>query len=481
MDIVHITTECAPFAKVGGLGDMVYGLAKATIQLGHKVTIAMPKYGGIEKRGLKNLSVLHKNFAVTIQNKQILNRIWSAEFEGIPLLLLEIDRGPNYFQSSAIYYSNELDNDRFLYFCKAMMGYIYQEKTPEILHLHDWPTAACSLIQHELQKTFPKIVFTIHNFSYQGICAPFNLERIGLNGEKYLIAEDLEDSRYSSNINLLKGVIKYSNALTTVSPTYAAEIQTEELGCGLDSLLRKEHKKLFGILNGIDLDYWNPKTDPLLAYQYDEKTVSEGKLKNKQKVYELLGLTLDQKPLVTSITRLAAQKGVDLILFGITHTLKLGGKFILLGSTSDPELIESCEKLQKQYKDHPDIAFYWGYDEQLSHLLYGGADMFLMPSIFEPCGLAQMIALHYGTIPLVRATGGLKDTVHDLENSDLPNGFTFRVPDNRGVASVLDRAFATYHEQKEVWENLISNGMNSDFSWKTPAKKYLEIYQKITD
>lgn len=479
MDIVHITTECAPFAKVGGLGDMVYGLAKATIHLGHTVTIAMPKYGGIEKKGLKNLTVLHKNFVITIENKQFINRIWSADFEGIPLILLEIEKGPNYFQSGAIYYSSELDNDRFLYFCKAMMEYIRQEKTPDILHLHDWPTAACTLLQHELQKTLPKIVFTIHNLSYQGICAPFNLDRIGLNGEKYLISEDLEDSRYSSDINLLKGAIKYSDAITTVSPAYAAEIQTEELGCGLDSLLRKEQKKLYGILNGIDLDYWNPKTDPLIATQYDKKTVLEGKLKNKHKVYEQLGLVNDQKPLVTSITRLAAQKGVDLILFGIAHTLKLGGKFVLLGSTSDPEIVESCEKIQKEYKDHPDIAFYWGYDEQLSHLLYAGADMFLMPSIFEPCGLAQMIALHYGTIPLVRATGGLKDTVHDLEHSDEPNGFAFVVPDNRGVASVLDRAFATYHKRKEVWESLIINGMNKDFSWKIPAEKYIEIYEKI--
>lgn len=480
MDIVHITTECAPFAKVGGLGDMVYGLAKESKKLNQKVRVFLPKYGEMEKKGLKNLQVLQKDFVLTFQKSQTINCIWSAQFEDLSLLLLEISKGPDFFKESTIYSSNDLDNDRFLYFCKAAMEYLQKQKEiPDILHLHDWPTAACTLLQKEKEKTTPKIVFTIHNISYQGICSPFNLERIGLDPEKYLFTEKLEDAFYSSNINLLKGAIKYSDAITAVSPTYAKEIQTEEFGCGLEKILQKEENKLSGILNGIDREYWNPSKDPYLFSQYDEKTAKKEKPKNKEKVYKKLHLHVDSKPLVIAITRLVPQKGVDLLLFGVTHTLKLGGKFILLGSVSDPEIIQQCQELQNQYKNHPDVSFCLEYDEELSHLLYAGGDMLLMPSIFEPCGLTQMIALRYGTVPLVRATGGLKDTVFDLDDSENPNGFTFVVPDNTGIANVLDRAFATYREKSDVWEGLMQKGMLSDYSWKISGGKYLELYQKI--
>ncbi|MBS0630174.1 MAG: glycogen synthase [Verrucomicrobia bacterium] len=460
MDIVHIASELAPIAKVGGLGDVIYGLAKAQVKNGHRVQIIIPKYDCLDYSALESLSPIGK-LSIPENGNQIQTILWSARFHGLELVLVDPQHPQGYFHRTKIYGERD-DNDRFLFFCKAV-SIALENHPPDVIHLHDWPTAGFALFR----KNGSKIVFTIHNMQHQGLCAPFNLERIGLNFNW----DDLRDPKHPQALNLMKGAFHYSDLITAVSPTYAQEILTAEGGFGLDTYLCRYKHKLFGILNGIDTEYWNPETDPMLVANYSQKTRQEGKKKNKGHLQGTLNLTRNaSKPLVVAITRLVEQKGPDLIAYGIQKTLELGGQFALLGTTRDP----SMQRRFEQIKPHPDLAIRLDFNESLSHLLYAASDLFLMPSIFEPCGLSQMIALRYGSVPIVRATGGLKDTIFDGKN-----GFTFTHPDNREVAACLERAFASM--KTEQWPALIDRGMTTDLSWDCSAEKYINIYANKTN
>ncbi len=455
MDIVHVASEFAPIAKVGGLADVISGLSKALAKKGHRVTIFLPKYDCLDDSLIEDLQVLQKSFPIEESGVLIQNTLWSAKYDGIDLILVEAHHPRDYFKRGKIY-GEEDDSDRFLFFCKVASTYL-SKHLPDVVHLHDWPTSSCSLFLKNSVRT----VFTIHNLHHQGRCAPFNLERIGLAYEE----DEMRDTQYDEAINLLRGAISSSNVITTVSPTYMKEILTPDCGCGLHEDLQKNKKKLKGILNGIDTDYWNPETDSFLVEKYNLETQKAGKKANKRKIQKHLGLPAEDLPLVTAITRLAPQKGPDLISYGINKTIELGGQFVLLGSTHDPDMRKEFQELA----DHPNIAICLDFDDALSHQLYAASDMLLMPSIFEPCGLAQMIALRYGSIPLVRATGGLKDTIFDGKN-----GFTFSIPDNKGVAEVLEKGFTAY--KTEEWDTLISAGMQANLSWDASVDQYLEIY-----
>lgn len=454
MDIAHVASELAPFAKVGGLGDVITGLSRALAKAGHSVIIFLPKYDCMEYDQIEDLQVFLENFSVEENNIAIPNTLWSGKFGDLHLIFIEPHHPKAYFERGVIYGESD-DNDRFLFFCKVASTYL-KDHLPDVVHLHDWPSAACSLFLKNVVRT----VFTIHNLQHQGRCGPFNLERLGLSYEEDL----MRDLEYSEALNLLKGAIYNSSIVTTVSPSYLKEILTPEEGCGLDGDLQKNKKKLHGILNGIDIDYWNPETDSQLEQQYGEDSWLEGKKLNKQHLQKKLGLEENNKPLVISVTRLVPQKGPDLLLYGAEKTIELGGQFAILGS-GEPEMEAEFEELSK----HPGIAVRIGYDEPLAHLFYAAGDMLLMPSIFEPCGLTQMIALRYGCVPLVRATGGLRDTITEGKN-----GFLFDVPDNKGVANVLEKAFSIY--PTEYWVDFVRHGMSSDFSWEKAAEKYLEIY-----
>lgn len=455
MEIVHIASELAPIAKVGGLGDVIYGLSKAQMKLGHQVTVYLPKYDCLDYGALENLTPLGNLFAEE-NGTMISNTLWSAQFHGLNLVLIEPHDPHGYFHRTKIYGEKD-DNDRFLYFCKAA-GIALENHPPDVVHLHDWPTAGFAL----LRKHSSKIVFTIHNLQHQGVCAPFNLTRLGIPFNK----EELRDPKHTDALNLMRGAFRFSDLITAVSPTYAQEILTPEGGFGLEEDLKRAQHKLVGILNGIDTDYWNPETDPMLAVNYSQKTRVEGKRGNKRHIQEFLNLTRSEsRPLVVAVTRLVPQKGPDLIEYGIQKTLELGGQFVLLGTTRDP----ATQKQFEGIKPHPDLVIKLDYNETLSHLLYAASDLFLMPSIFEPCGLSQMIALRYGSIPLVRETGGLKDTIFDGKN-----GFTFTSADKKGVDHALERAFAAM--KTERWPALIDVGMGADLSWDRSAKKYLTSY-----
>lgn len=489
MDILHIATEAAPFAKVGGLADVVTALALEVAKMGHNVEILLPKYDSLDYSLLKDLTQEPDPFLVGENEQNYQNRIWTCRYKGVKILLLEVDHPLAYFSRKTIYGCQD-DNDRFLYFCKAALTYLTKRKKQlDLLHLHDWPAAAIPILYkesfHNLGLQIKKTVFTIHNVDYQGRCSLLNLHKIGIKKESCI--KELFDPIFPGVMNLLKGAIHYADVLTTVSPTYEKEIKTEVGGRGLHQVLIENGAKLHGILNGIDRDYWNPENDPFLAAHFSvsdpPQKIREAKRKNRQALCKHLHLSESKAPLIVSITRLVPQKGPELIRHGILHTLEKGGQFALLGSSPTAEIAASFEELQKREEKNRNLSLTFKYHEELSHLLYAAADMILIPSIFEPCGLTQMLAMRYGTIPLARRTGGLADTVFDIDTSKEPearrNGYTFDYPDQKGVDWVLDRALECYRNDPIKWEKIMKQGLKADYSWAKSALEYLKLYSSV--
>ncbi len=492
MRIVHICSEIAPIAKVGGLADVVYSLSKALIAEGHQVDVILPKYDCLDYSSLKNLKIASRDLWSYEGYQRFNNTIWHAELDKINIYLLEPHHPSCYFSRGNIYGCPD-DVERFGYFSRAALEYLYKsEIQPDALHLHDWPSSLAAVLYKDMyvplgmNKT--RIVMTIHNMQHQGRSSPDILSKVGLLSESYLTPECFLDPIFPLTINLLKGGIEYADAVTTVSPTYEREILTTEGSFGLFQTLKRNQNKISGILNGIDLDTWNPATDSHLVQQYQIGSLprirQEAKVENRRSLQAHCGLKEIAAPCVACITRLVPQKGPELIREALLRTLELGGQFILLGSSPIEEINQEFLNLQKQLKDE-NVAIILNYNEALAHIIYAAADMLVIPSIFEPCGLTQMIALRYGTVPIVRKTGGLADTVFDVETSNAPldkrNGFSFDTPDAREMKETLDRAFHCMQNQPKVWEMLIENGMRMDFSWDISAKAYLEVYTSSTE
>lgn len=486
MHIVHICSELAPIAKVGGLADVVYGLCKALASEGHRLDVILPKYDCIDYSPLKNLKIDCRSLWSYEGYQRFNNTVWHAEMEGINLFLIEPHHPGHYFSKGSIY-GHPDDIDRFVYFSRAALEYLYKtEKRPDILHLHDWPTALAAVLYNDMYVPLGmkkcRTVLTIHNMQHQGRCSADALSKAGLMSESYMTPDRMLDPIFPFTINLLKGGIEYADAVTTVSPTYEKEILTADGSFGLHETMQKNKSKFTGILNGIDTQAWNPDTDPYLAKHYNlgqsPAEIRASKNDTRRAIQLAHGLKESEGPLVGCITRLVQQKGPALIKDALLHTLELGGQFILLGSNPSEDLRQEFLTLQKQFQDNAVVLL--EYNEGLAHAIYAGADMLVIPSIFEPCGLTQMIALRYGTIPIVRRTGGLADTVFDLETSDVPmerrNGFTFDAPEWAAMHAVLDRAFRCYREHPAAWERLIGQGMRCDFSWHNSAQEYLKVY-----
>lgn len=497
MHIIHIASELSPIAKVGGLGDVVYGLSKELVRQGHTVEIILPKYDSIDYSLLKNLKVHYRNLWSYEGPYRYNNTIWSAEVDGLSIRLIEPHHA-NFFFSRGQIYGCDDDIDRFLYFSRAAMEFLFKSNTmADVLHIHDWPTSIIALLQTDmyLQLGMKKIptVLTLHNLEYQGTCTPKNLTQIGLRGEDYLTPDQLQDPINPLFLNLLKGGIEYAKALTTVSPSYEKEIKKIPGGHGLETTLIKHQKKLHGILNGIDEDFWNPEIDPYLAKRFPASApfstekmelIAEGKKANKENLYKTLQLHLNaQKPLIACITRLVPQKAPFLIAEAFCHILKQGGQCIILGSAHCPNTNQLFLDLQKEHRSHPDGIILLDYNEALSHQIYAASDMFIVPSIFEPCGLTQMIALKYGSIPIVRKTGGLKDTIFDIDTATIPpserNGFVFEKPEKEDLTKALDRAISLWHKNQKKWIELRKQGMEKDYSWREAAKKYVQLYNSL--
>lgn len=485
MKIIHITSEFSPFAKAGGLGDVLHGLSKKQAEDGHEVFVILPKYDLIDTSVFDAIETYHKDLWCYENGNEYHNTVYKATFEGVTLFLIDPDHIDYYFKRGVIY-GTEVDSERFLYFSRAAVEFLRKENAPtDVVHLHDWPTAAVAPLLDNLfpavKKLIGSVVFNIHNIEHQGKIPPKLLTRIGLFGASFLTKELLMDPACEKTINLMKGAILYSDKVITVSPTYAEEITTKDFGFGLEGTIKKMHKKLYGVLNGIETETWDPATDKNLKEHFPSNgsfilDVQRKKARNKQTLLQELHMQMDlSSPLVICVTRIASQKGPKLILHAIEKVVEKGGAFILLGSICEKPLEKPFAELQEKYKDHKRVHLSFTFNDSLSHKLFAAADAIFLPSKFEPCGLTQLISMRYGTVPVARKTGGFKDTVLDLSTS-APTGFLFEEQTEQAVDMVLDQMFDTFSRRPSVWQKMMQNGLNRDSSWKYPAQRYEKIY-----
>ncbi len=476
-----------PLAKTGGLADVIGVLPRKLNEIGCDVRVILPYYKETRKN-LKRLKLkvkdLNRDVIVTIDWLPYKGRIKETTVEGVKVYLLAhdgfYDRDHLYTAANGDYKDNDL---RFGFFSLGALEIAKAlDFRPDIIHCNDWQTALTPIAlkwkRHYNNDPFFKnseVVFTIHNISYQGIFGKDLLDKFGLSGALF----NPEQLEFYGRVNLLKGGILTSDLVTTVSPTYAREIQTKEYGYGLDGVLRAvaHAGKLAGILNGIDDEDWNPETDKALYARYNAADL-EGKYENKAKLKNLLGFSTNgHVPLIGVISRLAHQKGIDLIVRALHRILDLGAELVILGAGD-----KGYERLLKQVSDDyvDNFRAVIGYNESKARRIYAGSDMFLMPSRFEPCGLGQLIALRYGTVPVVRATGGLLDTITDYdEGREHANGFIFDHFTEQSMLNTIERAISIYHNPPE-WKRLIQNAMEQDFSWKRSSREYLAYYKGLS-
>jgi len=516
MKILQVSTELAPLAKVGGLADVIYGLSEELVRLNLDTEIILPKYDCLDLRHISDLKVVAHSCPSFFEGAWHTNTLWSGQVDRLHLYLVESHHENRFFNRGCIYGCHD-DIDRFLYFNRAVFDLLQQKKlrVPDVIHLHEWTGAALSLLladrekgpeepnstgERECRRTLNDVkrIFTIHNLSYQGQCSLSDLRKIGLSEA---ISENARVGGKGEEAILMKGALLSATYLTAVSPSYAEEIKTPAFGCGLEDVVKHRGSRLKGILNGIDAKYWDPEHDPLLPIHFswrnhekkshDKAATLEQKKKVKQALKERFGLFDGNIPLMGCVARLVPQKGLDFIKETIRfisrkakqHT-KHGSEaqFVLLGTSPIPEVHADFLALAKEFADHPHIRLILHHDEALAHFVYGASDLFLVPSLFEPCGLTQLIALRYGAVPIVRKTGGLKDSIVDLETPGKSfketNGFTFdsMVPDAHFMGT-LERALSLFSHHPQKWHELMQNNMLMDFSWEKPAKKYVEIYR----
>ncbi|KAL3520165.1 hypothetical protein ACH5RR_018314 [Cinchona calisaya] len=487
LHVIHIAAEMAPVAKVGGLGDVVTGLGKALQKRGHLVEIVLPKYDCMQYELIRDLKALDAVVESYFDGQLFKNKIWTGTVEGLPVYFIEPHHPGNFFWRGQ-FYGEPDDFKRFSFFSRAALELLLQAgKKPDIIHCHDWQTAFVAPLYWDLYApkglNSARICFTCHNFEYQGTAPASELASCGLDVHHLNRPDRMQDNSAYDKVNPIKGAIVFSNIVTTVSPTYAQEVRTVEGGRGLHATLNFHAKKFVGILNGIDTDAWNPASDTLLKVQYTAFD-TEGKAENKEALRRKLSLYSAnvRQPLIGCITRLVPQKGVHLIRHALYRTLELGGQFVLLGSSPVSHIQREFEDIANQFQSHEHARLILKYDESLARLIYAASDMFIIPSIFEPCGLTQMLAMRYGSIPIVRETGGLNDSVFDVDNYTIPeqfrNGFTFLTANEQGFNNALERAFSLYKNNSELWQQLVQKVMNIDFSWDSSAILYEELYEK---
>ena len=489
MFVVMITPELAPVAKVGGLADVVFGLSRELELRGHAVELILPKYDSMRYDHIWGLSKAYENLMVPWFGGHIVATVWFGFVHGRKCFFIDPHSQDDFFNRGTVYGHND-DVMRFAFFCRAALEFMFKTgKNPEIIHCHDWQTALVPVLLYEiyagLGMSHSRVCFTIHNFKHQGTTGKHMLEAAGLNRPEYYFHHDrLRDNHNPYALNLMKGGIVYSNFVTTVSPRHAWEAKDGGQGHGLEPTLHLHNYKFGGVINGLDYEMFNPETDTHIPVQFNTESVGK-KYDNKRALRQRLLLADNEKPIVAFIGRLDHQKGLDLVRHSIFYSLNNRAQFVLLGNSPEPSINEHFLGVKRYFNDNPDCHLEVGYDEELAHLIYAGADLMMVPSRFEPCGLTQIIAMSYGTVPVVRSVGGLADTVFDKDYSDRPlserNGYVFHDPDNAGVESALARALGCYYDFPDHFRNLMLNGMRADRSWNLPGQDYLNIYEYIRD
>ena len=470
MKILFAAAEAYPLAKVGGLGDVAGSLPKALKALGHDVRIVLPRYGTIQGA--------HEEvarFPVRLSDARHEAGLQIARIGEVPVYLVD---KPDLYDRPKVYEYDD-DGKRFGFFCKAILDLIpAADFWPDVIHTNDWHSALVSAFLRSAGAEDPRFrrigtVLTIHNLLHQGLFPRELFDWLGLPGDLWTP----EGAEFYGQLNFMKAGIVCADFVNTVSPTYAKEIQTPEFGEGLDGLLRSRAAKLSGILNGIDYDVWNPAKDPFVAQRYAKSTV-EKKRADKAALQKEAGLPSEPtRPLIGYVSRVTAQKGFDILIDALPDILDLGIQFVLLG-TGEKKFEDPVSQLARARSD---LIVWLKYDEALAHRIYAGSDFFLMPSKFEPCGLGQMISLRYGTIPIVRSTGGLADTVVDVtEHTSKGNGFVFREYTRAALLEAVQRAIR-FHQSGRGWKSVVQRGMSADLSWKASARQYVALYEKARE
>jgi starch synthase len=476
MRILLASSEVYPYSKTGGLADMVGSLAKSLAHLGHHVGVVTPLYRGIRAR-FPQLERVDAALEFPLGAHTVRGEAWSLRpIEGLTVYFVD---QPEFYERGDLYQNEGVDYadnaERFMFLSKAAaLLALRLPWNPEVVHVHDWQTSpAALLLRHQRmlagQGSTPGICLTIHNLAYQGLFPAAKYALMNLPGD-YFTPNGLE---FYGQLGCLKAGIVYADVITTVSPRYAREITTQESGCGLDGLLRQRNSSLVGILNGVDYEEWNTISDPYLKHPYSAVNLA-GKLANKLELQKEFGLPANANvPLFGNIGRLAEQKGVELLLGALEEMLSTGLQFVAVGSGA-PTFQRAYLELARRFPSQ--VAVHIGFDEGLSHRIEAGCDFFVMPSRFEPCGLNQMYGLRYATIPIVRTTGGLDDTVVDIrDDRERANGIKFVEYSGTALAKGIRKALALYAEP-DLLNRYRRNAMAADFSWGRTVGEYLKVY-----
>ncbi|MFH1263980.1 MAG: glycogen synthase GlgA [Pseudomonadota bacterium] len=482
LEVWMVSAELSPLARTGGLGDVQRALPSALAGLGVHVRQFIPAYGFVSRTGFAEDP---ERLEIPLDKVKLPVRFWSrTEPTGVTTTLVACDE---LFGRDEIYGppGGEFPDNprRFTFFCRAVTELAHQShRAPDVIHCHDWPAALIPLFVKKLYTWTdhrPATVFSIHNLAYQGRFMARHIQWLSLNGAQTQEIFSPDGLEYYGDVSFMKAALLYADHLVTVSPTYAHEILTPEFGCGLEGILLSRAHALTGILNGADERVWDSANDPLLPKAYDVNTVTEGKKAAKRIAQKELGMAVSERLTLALVGRFAYQKGIDVLLEASLKIIGQGVDLMIVGD-GDPALARDVLTLRKDLPNR--VGVYVGYDDRMAHVVMAAADLVAVPSRYEPCGLTQMHAQRYGTIPIVHSTGGLADTVTDAdENPKNGNGFRFTPLNAVKLLDAVRRAVDCHHTDSKRWSAIQKRGMTKSFSWTDAAKKYLTVYRELAD